>query len=119
MKHPPGALNTIKSFTALAIHHSVYEEERVEWGFFLVRIRWGEKIVIRIRITIKIRMEKEGDGEDVDDARAALGRWKAGERTGVSLEELRSSSSCDSWQQQLRQRQLLMQEASWTENSTL
>ena len=58
MKHPPGALNTIKSFTSLAIHHSVYEEERVEWGFFLVRIRWGEKIVIRIRITIKIRMKK-------------------------------------------------------------
>ena len=25
---------------------------------------------------------KEGDGEDVDDARAALGRWKAWERTG-------------------------------------
>ena len=61
---------------------------------------------------------KEDDGEDVDDAQAALGRWKAGERTGVSLEELRSSS-CDSLQQQLRQRQLLMQEASWTENSTL
>ena len=63
--------------------------------------------------------EKEDGGEDVDDARAALGRWKAGERTGVSLEELRSSSCCDSLQQQLRQRQLLMQEASWTENSTL
>ena len=30
--------------------------------------------------------EKEDGGEDVDDARAALGRWKAGERTGVSLE---------------------------------
>ena len=36
---------------------------------------------------------KEGDGEDVDDARAALGRWKAGERTGVSLETAAAAAS--------------------------
>ena len=50
----------------------------------------------RIRIQAQDGVVKEGDGEDVEDARAALGRWKAGERTGVSLETA-------SKQQQLQQ----------------
>ena len=62
----------------------------------------GRAIRIRIRIRIQAQDQaqdgvvKEGDGEDVEDARAALGRWKAGERTGVSLETA-------SKQQQLQQ----------------
>ena len=63
----------------------------VTWG-------WGESLGsgLRIRIQDQDGDVKEADGEDVEDAWAALGRWKAGERTGVSLETA-------SKQQQLQQ----------------
>ena len=59
---------------------------------------WGGPSGSRLRINIQDQggVVKEADGEDVEDARAALGRWKARERTGVSLETA-------SKQQQLQQ----------------
>ena len=56
----------------------------------------GSRSRLSIRIKAQDGVVKEADGEDVEDARAALGRWKAGERTGVSLETA-------SKQQQLQQ----------------